>query len=76
MPITLEEYRRRFPDRPDPIPLEYAGKWVAMTRDRRAIIASGDDPIAVREEAAEAGHPETILHYVIPYPCIGIGSGR
>jgi hypothetical protein len=76
MPMTLEEYRRRFRDRPEPIPLEYASKWIALSDDCRKIVASGNDLTDVRKRAERDGYPDAILHYVMPYPCFGFGPRR
>ena len=32
MQLTFEEAKRRFPNRPEPAPLEYAGQWIAWNK--------------------------------------------
>jgi hypothetical protein len=71
MPISLEEYRRRFPDRPEPVGLEHAGKWIAVKDDLRTILSSGDDPIEVRQSAISQGYENPILRFVPPTAYIG-----
>ena len=62
--MTLEERNKRFSDRPDPIPLEYAGKWIAITRDRREIFAAADDALEVRRLVEESGREDLGMMYV------------
>ena len=64
MPMTLEEFRRRFPDRPDPIPLEYAGDWVAVERDLHTVVASDEDPRELIKKVDELVRKDLILRYV------------
>ena len=40
-----------------PVPREYAGKWVAWSADGRRIVAVGDTAKACEQAAATAGHP-------------------
>ena len=40
MRMTLEEVKKRFPDRPKPAPLEFAGQWVAWNEDHTEIVAA------------------------------------
>jgi len=62
--MTLEERNQRFGDRPDPIPLEYSGKWIAMTRDRREIVASAEDPREVCHLIDESGRDDLTMLFV------------
>lgn len=41
----------------EPVPREYAGKWVAWSADGRRIVAVGDTHKACEQAAAAAGHP-------------------
>ena len=43
MRMTLDEYKARFSDRPQPVPLEYAGQWLAWNEDCTEILAHGSD---------------------------------
>jgi len=76
MPMSLEEYRRRFPDRPEPIPLEYQGKWIAWDEGHRNIIASADDLPDVRKLVMAMGHTDPIYQFVARYPSFGFQSLR
>jgi hypothetical protein len=71
MNIPLAEYHRRFPDRPKPIPFEYAGLWIAWNADRTAIVAHGPDMIQVRDNAVSAGHTNPVLQKVPRGPFVG-----
>ena len=55
MKMTLEEAKKRFPDGPEPSPLELAGQWVAWSKDRTRIVAHGAKFGEVRAEAIAAG---------------------
>jgi hypothetical protein len=59
MRMTPEEYRQRFPDRPPPVPLEYAGQRLAWNEDHTEILALGSSIGEVRDGAARRGcnHP-------------------
>ena len=76
MTMTLEEYRRRFPDRPEPIPLEYQGKWIAWAEDHQTIIASGDNLSQVRKLTEELGHSDPVFQFVASYPYLGAQTPR
>ncbi len=52
------------PRRPKPAPAEYAGQWVAWDRDRKQIVAHGNDVAAVRREAVAAGHSLPLIEKV------------
>ena len=45
--------------RPPPIPIEYAGKWVAMTEDCMEVVSAGKTP----EEAKEAAKKKGVTHF-------------
>lgn len=67
MPLTLEEYRRRFPDRPDPIPPEYAGKWIAMTGKSFEVVINQLDRKSVPNQIRESERNDRILNYHSPH---------
>ena len=60
MRMTIEEYGRRFPDRPEPVPAEYLGHWIAWNEDRTKIIAHGKTFSEVMRQAQAA---ECVAHY-------------
>jgi hypothetical protein len=62
--MTLEEYRRKSPDRPLPVPAEYAGRWIAWNREHTQIIADGATLSEVCDKAKAAGCDEPILQPV------------
>src|SRR4051812_42760816 len=45
---------KRIP-RPQAVPIELAGKWIAWSADGRTIVASGDSPRAARDAARALG---------------------
>ncbi len=75
MRMTPEEYRIRFPDRRPPVPLEYAGKWLAWSTDHKEILAHADSLPEVRN-GSEArmygpGFSESAAGYVHwPVTCV------
>lgn len=71
MQMTLEEYKKRFPDRPEPIPMEYAGKWIAWNEDRSMIVAHGERFGEVFDHAKSNGCVEPQMQKVLPYPFVG-----
>jgi len=71
MRMTLEEYKKRFPGRPDPPPPEYAGQWVAWNREQSRILAHGYEFAEVRAQARAAGCERPIMQKVISVPFIG-----
>lgn len=74
MRMTPEEYRERFPDRPEPIPLEYAGKWIAWEETGRKIVAAADDLRELDEIVSQEGVADPIFQRV-PRGAF-IGGGR
>jgi hypothetical protein len=71
MRMTVEEYKEKFPNRPEPIPAEYAGKWIAWNEARTQIVAHGDSLWSVREQALATGCRRPILHRIPRAPFIG-----
>ena len=59
MRMTIEEYGRRFPDRPEPVPAEYLGHWIAWNEERTKIIAHGKtlSEVMRQAQAAECASP-------------------
>lgn len=76
MRIIPDENRPRFPNRLEPVPLEYAGQWIAVTADRRCIVVAGKELIEIRKSPADAGYTETVLHSVAPSPFLGLKHCR
>lgn len=71
MTMSLEEAMRRFPDRPAPAPLEYAGQWVAWNEERTAIVSHGDRFRQVRAQAIAAGCANPLMQKVLATTFIG-----
>ncbi len=46
---------------------EHQNHWVALTPDETAVIAVGDRPQEVLEQARQKGYSEPILHWVVPF---------
>jgi len=64
MQMTLDEFINRFPERVRPIPVEYAGRWVAWNDDQSEIVAHGSELKMVRQAAAERGCARPVLQKV------------
>ncbi len=64
MRMTLSEYRSRFPQRPEPAPLKFAGQWVAWDAKRSQIVAHGRELAAVHSDALAAGHSILVFQHV------------
>jgi Family of unknown function (DUF5678) len=71
MRMTLDEVRRRFPDRPAPAPLDFRGQWVAWNREDGEIVAHGDRFDEVRSAALSAGCKEPLMQCVLGTPFVG-----
>lgn len=72
MRMTPDEYRARFPDRPPPVPLEYAGQWLAWNEDHTEILAHGRSIREVRERAAQRGCTHPVFQKIPRGPFIGV----
>jgi hypothetical protein len=62
------------PGRPKPAPAEYGGQWVAWDKERKVIVAHGDDGAKVRAAAEAAGHADAILQKVPSIDAIFVGG--
>jgi len=71
MQMTLEEYATRFPNRGQPVPYEYAGRWLAWNEARTEILSHGTDRKKVREEAVARGCAHPILQKIPRGPFVG-----
>ncbi len=71
MQMTRAEARKRFPDRPEPAPAEFAGQWIAWNDDRNRIIAHGDRFDEVHAAALAAGCGEPLMQHVLATPFVG-----
>jgi hypothetical protein len=71
MHLTLEDAKKRFPNGPQPTPLEYAGQWVAWNKDHTSIVAHGARFGKVRADAIAAGCSEPLMQRVIGAPFVG-----
>ena len=69
--MKLDEYRAKFPDRPKPVPLEYAGLWISWNEDLTEILSSGNDIKGVREQAFLRGCAKPVLQKVPRGPFVG-----
>lgn len=45
----------------------YVNKWVALTEDKKKVIASADDLKKLDVKVKEAKLKDVIYHYVLPY---------
>jgi hypothetical protein len=64
MQMTLDEYSSRFPDRPPPVPFDYAGQWIAWNEGRTEILAYGSDFTEVHDQAVQRGCAHPVLHKI------------
>jgi hypothetical protein len=71
MRMTIDEIKRRFPDRPGAAPSALAGQWVAWNEDRSTIVAHGTRFDEVRAEAIAAGCREPLMQWVLGTPFVG-----
>lgn len=71
MHMTLDKVKKRFPDRPEPAPLELAGQWVAWNKDRSEIVAHGSKFDEVRADAIAAGCRDPLMQRVLGTPFVG-----
>ena len=71
MLMTLEQVKKRFPDRPKPAPLEFAGQWVAWNEDHTEIVAHGAVFGEVRARAIDAGCREPLMQKVLGASFVG-----
>jgi len=71
MPMTVDEFRVRFPGRSGLIPAEYAGQWIAWNDDRSEIVANGEDLNDVRLRAVQRGCACPVLHKIPHGPFVG-----
>jgi hypothetical protein len=71
MQMTLEQFAARFPDRPAPVPLEFAGDWIAWDHECRKIVAHGRDMSDVRNRAIAEGFANPVLQKVPRAPFVG-----
>ena len=71
MKMTLEEAKKRFPDGPEPTPLELAGQWVAWSKDRTRIVAHGAKFGEDRAGAIAAGCREPLMQRVLGASFVG-----
>jgi hypothetical protein len=62
--MTPEEYRRRFPDRPPPVPLEYAGKWLAWNKECTQILAHASTLDEVHELVDKLDCTDPVYHRI------------
>ena len=69
--MTLAEVKKRFPDRPDPAPLDLAGQWIAWNEDRSEIVAHGAKFDEVRTKAIAAGFLRPLMQRVLGTPFVG-----
>lgn len=46
--------------------LSYVNKWVALTRDKNAVVASASDLKKLDIKVKKAGLKDVIYHYVLP----------
>lgn len=71
MQMTLDEFAARFPERAQPVPVEYAGRWVAWNDDQSEIIAHDSELKKVRQAATELGCIRPVFQRVPREPFVG-----
>ena len=71
MQMTRAEARKRFPDRPEPVPAALAGQWVAWSADRDRIVAHGPRFDDVHATALAAGCTEPLMQHIGATPFVG-----
>ena len=64
MRMTPEQYKQRFPDRVEPVPAEYLGKWIAWDESRQKIVAHGENLSDVAAQARVLGYAEPIMQKI------------
>ena len=74
MRMTIEQYKQRFPDRPDPIPQMYLGQWIAWDESRQKIIAHGESLSDVASQARDAGVEDPIMQKIPSATFVGCGG--
>lgn len=52
--------------RPQIVPREYTGKWLAWTPDGLRILAAADTAVEARAEAIRLGQPDAIFEWIPP----------
>ncbi|MBX3438805.1 MAG: hypothetical protein KF861_15025 [Planctomycetaceae bacterium] len=62
--MSVVQYRRRFPDRPEPIGMEYQGKWIAWNQTGRRIVAAADHLDDLRQIVSESKTVDPIFQKV------------
>jgi hypothetical protein len=75
MRMTLKECKKRFPNHPQPAPVEYAGQWVAWDKTRANIVAHGKKFSEVHADAVRAGCDEPLMQKVVGTPFVGMKLG-
>jgi hypothetical protein len=71
--MAIKKLSELDPNRPQPAPLEYVGKWVAWNRELTQIIAHGESFADVQAAAREAGYPQAVVEKV-RRPSLYIGA--
>jgi hypothetical protein len=66
----------REPGRPQPAPVEYAGKWVAWNSQETEIVGSGVTAKEAYAMATEAGYEDVVLQRVRRIDQVFIGGTR
>ena len=49
---------------------KYKGKWIALAKDEKTVLASGDDLVSVQEKAKEKTETPILFHVpskILPY---------
>jgi hypothetical protein len=74
MRMKLRDYTARFPGRPEPVPAEHAGEWVAWNEDCTGILAHGIRMDEVRQQAVARGCMRPVLQKVPRGPYVYVGG--
>jgi hypothetical protein len=71
MQLTLKEAEKRSPNGPKPVPLEYAGRWIAWNMDRTNIVAHSANLGELGGAAMAAGCPQPLIQRVLDSAFVG-----
>src|SRR2546428_532152 len=63
------------PNLPETVPQEYAGKWVAWTKDAMRIVAAANTPEELKVEAERKGVRDIVYQWVPPADQRFVGAG-
>ena len=74
MIIRIDDPRAQHPRRPTPVPVEFAGQWVAWDRHRTRVVAHGKELAQVQQATVAQGVEDAIFQKVPPADGFYIGA--